>query len=144
MYDARDITKDIDALYSPKNEFRNIISNIGEKYKLPEDWLNDSAKVFFTNKMKTEVFKKYSNLVVKCFDSESLLALKLTSGRKLYSHDLEDSLTLIKYLDIKNIDKLHEIVEKYIPSIRLTPKVDYFIQEVWQKYNKEKESEKNE
>lgn len=146
MYDARDMTKDIDAIYEPKNEINNIISKLSNKYDVPNDWLNDSAKVFFTHQMQKEKYKEYSNLIVYCMKAESLLALKLTSARRSYSNDLSDSIRLMQELNIKTIDEAYDIVEKYIPSIRLTPNCYYFTKEVFEKYIKikEKESEKNE
>lgn len=141
MYDARNSTKDIDALYMPKEEINEIVENFSDKYGISIDWLNDSAKVFFTPQMKTNIYKKYSNLIVKCFDTESLLALKLTSARNL-TNDEKDALFLTKQLKIEDINEMYDIVEKYIPEVRRNPKTYYFIQEVFNKYKER--NDKNE
>lgn len=144
MYNARSSTKDIDALYKPKQKINEIIKNFSQKYHLESDWLNDSAKVFFAPTMKTKIYKKYSNLTVKCFDTESLLALKLTSARDL-TNDENDAITLMKNLKLKNVDEALNIIEKHIPEIRRTTKSFYFTKLVFERYkNLEKESDKNE
>ena len=133
MYDARKSTKDIDAIFNNKSKMRECVKMIAKNNNLNDDWLNDAAKSFITPKMKTVEVTKFSNLKIKVFDLESLLVLKLISARAL-TNDFSDSLILLENSSIKNIEELYELVEKYAPEDLLTPRVDYFIQEVWKKY----------
>lgn len=134
IYGARESTRDVDALFKPSTEMRNIIEKVAKKNKLSSDWLNDSVKGFFTDKMNTIVYKEYSNLVIYALDTEAMLALKLTSAR-FDSKDQEDSIFLMKCLNIKNIDQLYKIVDKYIPKNRKTINSHYFIQDTFEKYS---------
>ena len=97
VYNARNATHDIDALFRPSKEFREIISEIANENDLKDDWLNDGVKGFFTEKMNANLYKEYSNLSVYSIDAEGLLALKLTSAR-LDSKDMRDSITLTNLL----------------------------------------------
>ena len=135
VYDARNSTQDIDAAFSPKEEFREIIKSIGNKYNLKDDWLNDGVKGFFTDKMKASVYKEYSNLTVLSMDAESLLAMKLTSARS-DTKDAGDSITLMKHLKLKNIGEAFSIIEKYAHRNRLTAQSKFFTIEVYAQYEK--------
>lgn len=59
--------------------------------------------------------------------------MKLTSARIL-SKDFDDSLVLMKYLNIKSIDELYEIVQEYSNPNQQTAKSHFFIQEIYLKY----------
>jgi len=41
VHEARDMTKDIDALYEPKAIINSIAAKIAERNNLPKDWLNN-------------------------------------------------------------------------------------------------------
>lgn len=135
VYGARNATKDIDALFEPSIEMREIIEKIARKHNLQKDWLNDSVKGFFTNKMQTDVYKEYSNLTIYSINAEAMLAMKLTSAR-FESNDQEDSLFLMNHLKINSIEQLYRIIEKYIPKNRRTINSHYFIQDTFEKYSK--------
>ncbi len=141
VYNARNATHDIDALFRPSKEFREIISEIANENDLKDDWLNDGVKGFFTEKMNANLYKEYSNLSVYSIDAEGLLALKLTSAR-LDSKDMRDSITLMKCLDIKNEEQLFNIIEKYTSPNQQTAKCHYFTLEAFNQYMMQKEREK--
>lgn len=133
VYGARNATKDIDALFKPSTEMRKIINDIASKYNLPEDWLNDGVKGFFTSNMNKKVYKQYSNLTIYTLDAEAMLALKLSSARP-ESKDQDDSIFLMNVLNIKDVEELYEIVDKYIPKNRKTVGSHFFIQDTFDKY----------
>ncbi len=134
VYDVRDSTKDIDALFEPAAEIRDIVASLARTNELEEDWLNDGVKGFIdTSKQETEIFLSLSNLVVRTIDAEGLLALKLASSRS-ESKDFADALVLTHYLEISSLDQLYELVERKIPSNQRTPRSNFFIQMVWSEY----------
>jgi hypothetical protein len=45
---AREATKDVDALLVPAAEIRRAAREIAQREDLPEGWLNDSVKGFFS------------------------------------------------------------------------------------------------
>jgi hypothetical protein len=46
VHEARDATKDIDALYMPKSIINNLVNKIAERENLPNNWLNDAIKPY--------------------------------------------------------------------------------------------------
>lgn len=141
VFNARNSTHDVDAVFRPKEDLRSIIENIAACNDLEEDWLNDGVKGFITPAMKSNVFIEYSNLTVSNLDAESLLAMKLTSART-YSKDMDDSIFLMKTLDIKSQDELFNIIEKYTHSNQQTIQAQYFTIEAYEKYCSRQELEK--
>lgn len=136
VYNARNSTHDIDAVFKPAEKLRKIIENIARSNDLNEDWLNDGVKGFFTDKMTHSEIIRYSNLTVSSIDTACLLAMKLISARA-YSKDMDDSITLMKHLKIENLDQLYNIIEKYISPQLQTPKAKYFAIEAFEKYKNE-------
>lgn len=143
VFDARDSTKDIDALFRPSEDFRQIIDEIANENELESDWLNDGVKGFFTDKMHADLYKQYDNLSVYTVDPESMLALKLTSAR-FASKDMGDSIVLMKHIGIKSEDELFDIIEKYTSKNQQTINSYYFTKEVFAQYQKEMLKEQGE
>jgi len=113
VFNARDSTRDIDAIFHPTEDMRKISRDIAREYDLPEDWLNDGVKGFITEKMKQEVYLELSNLTVSNIDAAGLLAMKLTSAR-VDTKDMADSIFLMKALEICEENELFDIIKKYI------------------------------
>jgi len=137
VFNARGATHDIDALFKPSIEFREIIEQMAQEHGLEKDWLNDGVKGFFTDKLKADLYKSFSNLEVYSIDAEGLLALKLTSARRR-SKDMEDSIMLMKHLEIQNIEELYGIIEKYTSSNQQSPNSYFFTQEAFEQYQEHK------
>ncbi len=134
VYNARNATQDIDAVFKPSNEIRKVILDIAEEYDLENDWLNDGVKGFIdTDKMGVQLFKEYSNLKVNVIDTQGLLAMKLTSARD-NEKDLSDSIVLMKSLNIKTVEEAYEIVEKLTPKAQQTPQSFFFTQLAFEQY----------
>jgi len=136
-FDARNSTYDIDALFEPKSDMRQIINDIAKANNLDDDWLNDGVKGFMTDRMGVNVCQEYSHLVVKNLDPESLLAMKLTSARPVPSTDLNDSVFLMNKLNIKTEDELFTLIEKYTHPSRHTIQAEYFTKTAFVKYQEE-------
>jgi len=133
VFNARDATQDVDAIFHPISDMRKIIGSIADDYGLPYDWLNDNVKVYITDKIKFEKFLSYSNLTVSVIDAESLLAMKLSSARH-GSKDMEDSIFLMKMLKIKTEKQLFDILDKYIDPFLRKINVKHFVSETFEKY----------
>lgn len=137
VYDARDSTKDIDALFEPADTIRAIAKELAQEEGIAEDWLNDGVKGFIdTRKQSSDIFLQLSNLTVRTIDAEGLLAMKLVSARA-NSSDLADSVALMRHLKVSKIDELFAITESRIPANQLTPKANFFIQVAFEEYENE-------
>jgi hypothetical protein len=134
VFDARDSTYDIDAIFEPKEDMRQIIKAVARANSLDDDWLNDAVKGFMTDKMNFSTFLEYSHLTVSSLDAESLLAMKLVSARPAPAKDMQDSIFLIKILGISSEEQLYEIIEKYTHYSRHTLKSKYFAMEAFAQY----------
>lgn len=98
-YGFRDTTYDMDAIILSSSAMRQAINQVGDKFGLPNSWLN-------TNFMKTssyspklaehsEYYKTFSNLLeVRTITGEYMVAMKLMAGRK-YKNDLSDVIGIL-------------------------------------------------
>ena len=98
-YGFRNMTTDIDALSQPASAMKEAINHVGDRYKLPNGWLNAD----FTNTDSYSVklsqfsvyYKTYANIVtIHTVAAEYLIAMKLRSGRQ-YKSDLSDILGVL-------------------------------------------------
>jgi len=128
VHSARDMTKDIDALYEPKSDINRLVKKIAEQEELPEDWLNDSVKGFVTENAPREDFLALDGLKITVVSPEYLLAMKLMSAR-FGETDADDIRFLINKLQIKTVDEAYAILTRYYPVNRIVPKTMYMIQE---------------
>ena len=127
VYDARDSTYDIDAIYKPKDVLTDIIAEIAKEHELSGQWLNDDVSMF-TKEFETLTSSEYlilSNLTVNAIDPEYLLVMKLLAARE-DSQDLHDASTLIKHMGITSEAELFLLIDthlgRYHPSTLLVSK----------------------
>jgi hypothetical protein len=114
VYDARDSTYDIDAMYKPKEVMAGIIADIAKEQGLNSQWLNDDVSIFAKEfeKLTSTTYLKLSNLIVDVVDARFLLAMKLLAARE-DSQDLHDASILIKHLEIKSLDALDMLIDTF-------------------------------
>ena len=129
VHSARDMTKDIDALYEPKVVINQLVSKIAQEDGLPEGWLNDGVKGFLTAAAPREDFLALQNLKIATVSADYLLAMKLMSARYAET-DYEDVMFLIDKLGMQTEEDLQAIVTQYYPEDTILPKTKYLIEEV--------------
>ncbi len=56
---ARPATEDVDALLIPSTELRNAALAVARAEHLPDDWLNDAVKGFFSENSRYYAQKRY-------------------------------------------------------------------------------------
>jgi hypothetical protein len=128
VHSARDMTKDVDALYEPKSDINRLVEAIAEEYHLPKDWLNDGVKGFVSENITIQEFKHFENLKISTVTSDYLLAMKLMSSR-VEGQDYNDIKFLFRKLEIKEFDEAKQIIEKFFPLSRILPKTQYVIEQ---------------
>jgi len=134
VHEARDMTKDIDALYEPKTIINKIVSDIAEQYDLPVDWLNDGVKGFVGDNADVEDYIALEGLRVQTVSTEYLLAMKLMSAR-YGEKDYDDIRFLFNKLNVDSIDTAYDIIQKYYALNRILPKTRYIIEEIIESTN---------
>ena len=98
-YGFRDMTTDVDAIIHAASSMKDAINRVGDKYELPNGWLNtDFMRTGSYSPKLNEVsvhYKTFSNVLeIRTIASEYLIAMKLRSGRK-YKNDLSDIIGIL-------------------------------------------------
>jgi len=93
-YGFREMTYDMDAIITASSAMKEAISFVGEKFGLPNGWLNTDftrTKSYSQKLFEVSVYyKTFSNIVtIRTVAAEYLIAMKLMSGRR-YKNDLSD------------------------------------------------------
>ena len=98
-YGFRDMTTDVDAIIHASSSMKEAINKVGDKYKLPNGWLNaDFMRTgSYSPKLDeySDYYKTFSNVLeIRTISAEYLVAMKLRSGRK-YKNDLSDIIGIL-------------------------------------------------
>ena len=72
-FNARNSTKDVDAIFEPEAEVRKVAANLA----LPAEWLNDAAKGFLSSSETLDL----PNLRIQAPTPEYMLAMKVPAAR---------------------------------------------------------------
>ncbi len=93
-YEFRMASYDIDAAYEAESVMKESINAVGDKFGLPNGWVNDDFKktASYTPRIiyHSEYYKTFSGvLTLRTVRAEYLVAMKLVSGRQ-YKKDLSD------------------------------------------------------
>ena len=115
-YGFRDMTTDIDAVIRAASVMKDVINHVGDRFNLPNGWLNQDfmRTESYSSKLIrfSEYYRTYSNvLTVRTVAAEYLIAMKLRSGRQ-YKSDLSDVLGILSehekkddYITLERIQK---------------------------------------
>lgn len=98
-YNFRPGTTDIDAFIVAREDLKDIINKIGDKYNLPNGWLNQDFKYTDSYSPNIRQYSKYYASYSHCMEvrtikDEYLIAMKLASYRP-YKHDRSDIIGII-------------------------------------------------
>ena len=138
-YGFREMTYDLDAIINASPIMKEAINNVGDKYNLPNGWLNDDfikTDSYSSNIVQySKHYHTYSNVVTfRTITGEYLLAMKLKSGRK-YKHDQSDIIGILweqermgRPLTLKNIKKA--VVDLYGSYDAISSEMKDFIEVV--------------
>ncbi len=93
-YGFRTMTYDMDAIINASSSMKEAINYVGDKFNLPNGWMNtDFIRTdSYTPKIENyaKYYRTYSNVVTfRTISGEYLVAMKLKSGRK-YKYDRSD------------------------------------------------------
>src|SRR5258707_10307925 len=81
-FDARRMTRDIDAVFEPKTAVYSAAREVADRLALPDDWLNDAVKGFVpgTDPEALPIFER-PGLSVSAASARFLVAMKLRAAR---------------------------------------------------------------
>ncbi len=130
VFDARPMTRDVDAVFQPSNSVRLAAMEVAERYHLPLEWLNDAVRGFLSDVGGHKPYKSYSNLTIHYAEPHYLLAMKAIAAR--VEEDTKDIVFLIKELGIKTPQEVFDIVGKYYPRRAIEPKTQMLVEEIFE------------
>lgn len=146
-YGFREMTTDVDAVIHAVSSMKEAVNHVGDKYNLPNGWLNaDFMKTdSYSSKLDqySVYYREFSNvLTVRTVSAEYLIAMKLCSGRK-YKKDLSDVIGILaehekrgEPITMDRIDKA--VTDLYGSWEKISENSKNFIQEAMKKGNFEK------
>ena len=133
VLNARPSTKDVDAIFAPKEIIYQAAKEMENSHGAPENWLNDAVKGFIGFREEHKPFWDFPNLKVYTAIPEYLLAMKCISLRLGRGDtDLEDIRFLIDHLGLKSATEVFNLVEKYYPRNRISPKTQFAVEEIFE------------
>jgi hypothetical protein len=141
-FQARQSTKDVDAVFAPVREVREAAARVAQELDLSADWLNDAAKAFLSpHGQFTETYTpQFPNLRVLMPTPQYLLAMKVMASRVGSidsAGDKSDIAFLIRYLGLAGPEQVLEIVEQYYASSQVLPRAVYLLEEIFQEQGEE-------
>ena len=120
-YGFRDMTTDVDAIIQATSSMKDAINRVGDKYDLPNGWLNTDFMRTGSYSPKLVAFsvhyRTYSNVLeIRTIASEYLIAMKLRAGRK-YKNDLSDIIGVLAEHEKRNHPITLEMINKAVNDL---------------------------
>jgi hypothetical protein len=134
LYNAREATKDVDALALIAVEpaaVRAAAVRVAESAGLPEDWLNEGAKGYLHGLVPGEVLFEKLSLTVRAVAPQQLLAMKLSAWRD--DIDIADARLLLSKLAGTGEQVWHSVEPYLVPGREL--KARYAFDDLWELEN---------
>lgn len=131
-YNRTRVTRDIDAVFEPKTVvYDEARAMAADDPTLTEGWLNDGVKGFMPDLVRHPVPAQHFSapgLSVDVAPPEYVFAMKASAARS--EADRDDLRTLVGILGIASVEEAFAIVERHYDRSRLTPKTQFFVEEV--------------
>ena len=120
-YGFRDMTTDIDAVIHAASSMKDAINHVGDKFDLPNGWLNADFMHTGSYSPKLDEFSVYYKsfygvLSVRTIAAEYLIAMKLRSGRK-YKNDLSDVIGILAEHEKKGMPIMFETIDAAVKNL---------------------------
>ena len=129
--DARQATRDVDALFRPTRLVREAAARVAAKADVPDTWLNDAVKTYLSPRGEFDRFLELPHLKVFVARPAYLLAMKCAAMRLGEEfHDLDDVRYLLRYMNISTPDEALAIVTRYFDEATLLPKTRLVLAEL--------------
>lgn len=127
-YDAVRVTRDVDAVFVPKNEVSRAAQAVAEDFGLPEMWLNDAVKGFLAGNDKESIpVLEVPGLRVMAASPRYMLAMKCLAAR---IEDESDIRYLVGFLGIKTLEEALALVESVYQERPLPARARFLLEEL--------------
>lgn len=125
-FNARNSTKDVDAIFEPVAEVRKAAAVVAANLALPAEWLNDAAKGFLSPIETLDL----PNLRIQAPTPEYMLAMKVLAARTGVAGDAPDIAFLIRLLGLSDCGMVMQIVQRYYDPSRILPRSTFLVDEI--------------
>lgn len=122
-YDARQTTKDVDAIIRPADVGRRLALKVAQERGWHDDWLNDDVKQFVSTVETRDAWTPpgLNAPAIKLTKptAKYLLAMKVMACRRAlpgYAGDEADIAFLLKKMAIQSTAEVERIVDQYFPD----------------------------
>jgi hypothetical protein len=128
-YDARRVTRDLDAVFEPKMALYEVAREIGARFGLGADWLNDGVKGFLpgADPNASTLFDR-PGLAVRIASPPYLFAMKAVAAR--VERDASDLQILYRLSGFASINEALDSVAAHYPPHLLPPKTEFLLREI--------------
>jgi hypothetical protein len=131
VFQARETTRDVDAFFKPSRQLRLAAARVALANNIPEHWLNDGVKGFFSEHASFNRYLELSHLKIYAADPAYLLAMKCLAARIGEEfHDIDDIRYLLRYLNIDNAQDAKTVITRYYPLEQFPQKTLYLLEEL--------------
>lgn len=134
-FNARNSTKDVNAIFEPSSDVRMAAGAVAAVLSLSDDWLNDAAKGFLASEGDFTPIDTLDlpHLRVQAPTAEYMLAMKVMAARTGIGGlrgDAEDIAFLIRRLGLTSADAVMAIASRYYDPSRILPRSLYLVDEI--------------
>jgi hypothetical protein len=130
-YDAVRVTRDVDAVFIPKNEVYRASRAMAEDFGLPETWLNDAVKGFLAGEDIERIpVLEVPGLRVMAASPRYMLAMKCLAARL---EDESDIRHLVGFLGIETLEEVLALVESVYPERPIPARARFLLEEMFDK-----------
>ncbi len=128
-YSTRRVTKDIDAVFEPKQTVYAAAAKVAEQLGLPEDWLNGAVEGFIQGPDEARrPVPAIEGVEVTTASPRYLLAMKLMAMR--FGEDDEDIEILLRECDIHSVEEALDVLKQVYPVREPPAKTRFFLEEL--------------
>jgi hypothetical protein len=128
-YDTRRATRDIDAVFEPKDAIYEAAAEVAEQLALPPGWLNDAVKGFLAGEdPRAAPVLEVPGLRCLAASARMLLAMKVLAHR--VGVDEQDVLLLADELGLSSASDVLAVAEEVFGD-RLDPAARFFVEELF-------------
>lgn len=113
-FGARDATKDIDAVITPRNEIMPVVIEIARRRNLTDDWLNTAAAMYvppWPDDPNPRIIVSTERVEISIASADVLLAMKIHASRG--RQDIEDLRFLLAEVGIDNYEDAISHFERF-------------------------------
>jgi hypothetical protein len=126
-FDERRTTRDIDAVFEPKNVVYEAAAEVAEELSLPVGWLNDAVKGFLVEDPARQQVLELPGLRCAVGSPRILLAMKVLAHR--VGEDEDDVRLLARELGLSTAEEVLEVAEE-VYGDRLDAAARFFVEEL--------------